>query len=128
MDKRQFLGTLGKLIAAIPLAPRAVAAQRTILIQESPVAGFQYHAGEAIWPLLSNGAPLTLVRESANPYDERAVRVDWNGHKLGYVPRIENTAVAQLLDRGDKLSAHIAELKQSRDPWERVKFAIVVNV
>jgi hypothetical protein len=39
---------------------------------------------------------LELVRESQNAYDERAVRVDWRGQKLGYVPRMENTTVDQM--------------------------------
>ncbi|MBI3371899.1 MAG: hypothetical protein HY017_09120 [Betaproteobacteria bacterium] len=30
------------------------------------------------------------------------MRVDWNGHKLGCVPRIQNHALAQLLDRGHR--------------------------
>ena len=34
------------------------------------------------------GAALSLVREPDNAYDPRAVRVDWQGHKLGYVPRM----------------------------------------
>ena len=55
------------------------------------------------------------------------MRVDWEGHKLGYVPRIENHAVSQLLDRGEKLSARIVELKQSRDPWERIRFEVLLE-
>ena len=128
MNKRQFVDALAKLVAAIPLAPRAAAAQRTLLLQESPLAGFQYHAGESVWSLLAVDAALTLVREPDNQYDERAVRLEWNGHKLGFVPRLENTAVAQLLDCGEKLSARIVELKESSNPWERVKFAVAVIV
>lgn len=127
MNKRQFLGALAKLVAAIPLAPRAAAAQRTLLLQESPLAGFQYHAGESVWPLLAVGVPLTLSREPDNQHDERAVRLEWNGHKLGYVPRLDNAAVAQLLDRGERLAAHITALRASHDPWKRVRFAVVLT-
>jgi len=72
-------------------------------------------------------AILGLVRESGDRYDAKAVRVDWNGHKLGYVPRIENHAVAQLLDRGVRLTACIEALTASRDPWERVRFAVLMD-
>ena len=59
MNKRQFVDALAKLVAAIPLAPRAAAAQRTLLLQESPLAGFQYHAGESVWSLLAVDAALS---------------------------------------------------------------------
>lgn len=67
------------------------------------------------------------MREPQNPYDPRAVRVDWRGHKLGYVPRIENTAVAQMLDRGERLTARILQLRESHDPWERVRLVVMVE-
>jgi hypothetical protein len=95
-----------------------------VRLQCSPLAGFQYHAGPAVWPLLSVGAPLALVREPANPWDERAVRVEWRGHKLGYVPRAENTAVASLLDQGYRVEGRIAALRESADPWERVEMEL----
>ncbi len=84
-----------------------------------PLAGFQYHQGPGLWPRLSPGQPLTLVREPANPYDPRAVRIDWQGHKLGYIPRLDNAAASQLIDRGERLVARIAALAESSDPWPR---------
>jgi len=68
------------------------------------------------------------VREPANPYDARAVRIDWRGHKLGYLPRIENAAVAQMLDRGERIEARIADLRVSPDPWERVVVAVELTI
>lgn len=104
--------------------------RRTIFLQTSPVAEFQYHNGEAVWGELRVGQPLTLVREP-RPHDTSAVRVEWRGHKFGYVPRIENHAVAQLLDRGEKLSARIVELKNRNDSWEweweRVRFEVLLE-
>ncbi len=100
------------------------AAPRNVELQRSPVAGFQYHQGEWVWPLLAVGAALTLVREPDNPYDRRAVRLDWHGRKLGYVPRIDNAAVSHLLDAGHALQARIVALRASHDPWERVEIAI----
>lgn len=124
MNKRSFLrGVLAALGAGLAAAP-AAARSRNVLIQCSPLAGFQYHAGEELWPQLAVGQPLALVREPANPHDERAVRIDWRGHKLGYLPRVENTAVAQMLDRGEQLHARIAALRASQDPWERVVVAV----
>jgi hypothetical protein len=97
-----------------------------ILLQDSPLAGFQYHAGKVLWPQMRVGDALTLVREPDNPHDARAVRVEWQGHKIGYVPRRENADVARLLDRGQILTARIVRLAEVRDPWSRVRFEILV--
>lgn len=127
MNKRNFLrGVLAALGAGLAAAP-AAARPRSVLIQCSPLAGFQCHAGDELWPQLAAGQPLGLVREPANPHDERAVRIDWRGHKLGYLPRAENTAVAQMLDRGEQLHARIARLRTSPDPWERVTIEVFLD-
>ena len=97
-----------------------------ILLQDSPLAGFQYHAGKALWPQMRAGDALALVREPDNPHDARAVRVEWRGHKIGYVPRRENADVARLLDRGQALTARIVRLAEVRDPWSRVRFEILI--
>jgi hypothetical protein len=99
-----------------------------ILIQSSPLAGFQFHEGRQIWDQLKVGDPLTLVREPDNPHDARAVRVHWNGHMLGYVPRAENDAVARQLDRGNRLEARIVRLAKHRDPWKRVEFEVFLRL
>ena len=52
--------------------------------------------------------------------NERDMRVNWQGHKLGYVLRLDNTAVSQFLDRGERLGAVIVRLAESSNPWERV--------
>lgn len=99
-----------------------------LLLQESPVAGFQYHEGKAVWDDMKEGDDLTLVREPDNPYDPRAVRVDWRGHAIGYVPRKDNEAVARFLDRGVKAEARIVRLRNSRNPWRRVLFEVYLPV
>lgn len=58
-----------------------------------------------------------LVREADNRHDDRAARVEWQGHKLGYIPRLDNAAVSQLLDCGERLEAVIAGLAESGNPW-----------
>lgn len=112
----------GAAVAAAP-SVRAMARQR-VELQRSPAAGFQYHMGDMIWLQLAEGDELTLVREPDNAYDPRAVRIDWRGHKLGYVPRTENTAVSYLLDGGLEVSAEIVTLRDADDPWQRVEFAV----
>jgi hypothetical protein len=99
-----------------------------ILLQDSPLAGFQYHAGKTLWPQMQVGDALTLIREPDNAHDAKAVRVEWQGRKIGYVPRRENADVARLLDRGQVLTARIVRLAEVRDPWSRVRFEILLPV
>lgn len=130
MNRRRFFISLAALAAA-PLAvarPTEPAATRRILLQESPLAGFQYHEGERLWPHLREGQPLTLIREPDNPRDPRAVRVDWRGRKLGYLPRVENAAVSQLLDRGERIAARIARLRETPDPWARIGLVLELEL
>jgi len=97
---------------------------RRILIQKFPLAGFPYHAGQGLWPMLEVGQPLTLRRRPDNPYDDRAVEIWWGEHMLGHLPRAENTAVSQMIDRGERLFARIASLQDTRDPWERIEVVV----
>ncbi|MGE3772299.1 MAG: HIRAN domain-containing protein [Gammaproteobacteria bacterium] len=125
MSRRYFLERISALIGIGVAAPVARAATPlTLELQRSRLAGFQYHAGETVWPLLSVGASLSLIRECDNARDARAVGVEWQGHKLGYVPRLDNAAVSHLLDAGHVLTAEIVTLRESDNPWERVLFAI----
>lgn len=123
--KRFVRGMLGWLLAVTATAAQAGIVGH-ILLQDSPLAGFQYHAGRELWPQMRVGDPLTLVREADNRFDRNAVRVEWRGRKIGYVPRRENTDVARLLDRGQMLEARIVRLAEVRDPWSRVRFEILV--
>lgn len=108
---------------ALPLHAQVAA---HILLQDSPLAGFQYHAGKVLWPQLRVGDALTLVREPDNAHDARAVRVEWRGRKIGYVPRRENADIARLMDGGQPLAARITRLADVRDPWSRVRFEILM--
>lgn len=118
----------GEACDETPTAGAATAAVTRVLLQRSPVAGFQYHDGEAVWDRLRVGDALALVREPSNPRDTRAVRIDWEGAKLGYMPARDNAAVSQLLDRGCEVMAKIVRLAMGSDPWQRVEVEFVLNV
>lgn len=129
MNRRWFLeriATLAGVGLATPVTAAAKPTRSAIELQRSPVAGFQYHDGEDVWPSLAVGASLRLVREPDNPYDPRAVRVDWRGTKLGYVPRSDNAAISHLLDGGQSLCAEITALCESDNPWARIEFAVTL--
>ncbi len=118
------------LIAALSCACSLQAAQVTarIVVQNSQLAGFKYYQGKELWGQMKVGDALALIREPDNLHDPLAVRVEWNGHKLGYVPRKENETVARQLDRGNRLQARIVRLTKHRDPWKRIEFEIFLGL
>ena len=100
-------------------------AEAVIVVQRSPLAGFRHYDGREIWHNIKVGDRLQLVREPDNPYDASAVRVDWRGVTLGYVPRRDNAAVARQMDRGAALEARVAALWENRNHSVRVEFEVV---
>jgi hypothetical protein len=129
MNRRLFITRIAELLGIGLAAPAARAETAPLVeLQRSPVAGFQYHQGEALWPLLAVGATLALVREPKNAYDPRAVRIDWQGQKLGYLPRIDNAAASHLLDSGCMVTAEIVALQASHNPWDRVEVALYLGI
>lgn len=106
----------------------AFAADAQIIVQRSPLAGFQYYSGKQLWDEMKVGDVLALARERDNPHDANAVIVSWNGQRLGYVPRRENSDVARQMDRGAPVKARIVRLTTSRNPWQRIEFEIYVDL
>jgi len=117
------------LLAPVALLPVSVhAADAHIIVQQSPLAGFQYYEGKGLWDMMRIGDTLQLVREPRNPHDINAVRVEWRGEMLGYVPRRENSDVARQMDHGAPVKARIVKLKEARNPWQRMEFEVYVEL
>jgi len=98
-----------------------------LLVQSSPLAGFRYGEAAAVMPMLQPGDALELVREEDNPHDPNAVRVEWRGRKLGYVPRRENAALAWGLDRGTPMRARVSRLVEHPNPARRIEFEVYLE-
>jgi hypothetical protein len=118
----------GRLFAALLCALLAfnagTAESVKILVQSSPLAGSQYYALSAIWEEIRPGDKLLLTREPDNRHDANAIRVEWNGQRLGYVPRAENRALAAAMDRGERVEARVSALRRAKNPWQRVEFEV----
>jgi hypothetical protein len=125
MDPRR----LRRVALALLFACEALPAEESVrlLLQNSPLAGFRYHAAAGVWRELRVGDRLELAREAHNAHDPNAVAVLWQGHKLGYVPRRENGALAWGLDRGTQLRARISALAEHPNPARRVRFEVYVE-
>ena len=128
MSRRSFLkGLLG--LAGLPIVTALPAKEtRRLLIQASPVAGFQHHQGAEVWPQLRQGMTLDLFRQPQNKYDRRAVAVLWRETQLGYLPRGENHAVSNMLDNGQPLLARITRLSNDANPWRRIEIEVFIDV
>lgn len=115
-SERQLHETL-KTLACAPV-------QSDVLLV-ADVAGYSYRAGPTLESEFAAGQPLALVREPDNPHDALAVRLDWQGHKIGYVPRPDNACIAQAIDHGQALTARIVEVVgRFGEPWQRLSFAV----
>jgi hypothetical protein len=112
------------LIAALVHATvgwsRAGAQNSEILVQTSVTAGLAHHEAKAVWDQIQPGDALALTREPDNAHDPNAVRVEWKGHMLGYLPRTDNSAVARQLDRGNRLQARVVRMGQYRNHRRRL--------
>jgi hypothetical protein len=98
-----------------------------MLVQSSPLAGFRHAEAAEVWADLRTGDELVLVREPDNAFDPNAVRVEWRGRKLGYVPRRDNAALAWALDRGEVLHARISRAEWHPNPARRIAFEVFVE-
>jgi hypothetical protein len=111
------------LLAAPAGATIAVA---HFIVRDSPLAGFRYNDGKRVWDEMREGDPLRLVREPDNPFDANAIRVEWSGRKIGYVPQQENSALARELDAGAAIDARIVKLAKSRNGRYLISYDILV--
>lgn len=100
------------------------AATSRIVLQNVLAAGLRHHEAKSIWEELKVGDPITLVREANNPVDPDAVRIDWKGHVLGYLPRSANQFAARQLDRGSKLQARIKAIDKYRNHRRKLEIEI----
>ena len=122
------LARLAAIAAPLLLATPAAGQQMHVLVHSAPLAGFQYYAGKILWDEMREGDRLALVHERDNPHDPFAVRIDWRGTKLGYLPRSDNRAVAAEIDKGTPIGARIGRLSRDPNPWKRLRVDVYVGL
>lgn len=131
------LSLLKRLLASLALAAvaggaaaenAAPSAAARVLLQSTLAAGLAHHDAKAVWTDLRVGDALDLVRETDNLHDPNAVRVDWQGRVLGYLPRADNADVARLLDRGQALKARIRAIAKYRNHRRKLEIDIYADV
>ena len=126
LTRRLFLRSpvMGTVIAAAP-KPALPKPRREIELVRTFVAGTAYYEAERAFEGLAEGQELSLRRQPNNPHDRKAIEVySRRGSKLGYVPRIDNSALTALLDDGRQLRARITGLR--RDRYRDISFAVAL--
>jgi hypothetical protein len=114
------------LLVSASVAVAAESASARIVVQHAPLAGFVYYDGQAVWDQMKTGDRLTLVREPGNPHDSNAVRLQWQGRMLGYVPKRDNPDLARQMDHGARVEARITELTRAANGRHRISYEISV--
>jgi len=97
-----------------------------LVVRNSPLAGFLYNDGRLLWNNMRAGDVLRLVRERDNPFDADAIRLEWNGRRVGYVPRRDNSDLARQLDAGTALEARITDLAKRRNGRHLISYDILI--
>jgi hypothetical protein len=114
------------LCVTLSVALAAEQPSARIVVQHAPLAGFVYYEGQAVWERMKTGDALTLAREPANPHDSNAIKLAWQGHMLGYVPRRENADLARQMDLGARVQARITALERLPNGRHRMSYEIYV--
>jgi len=107
-------------------ASGADAPSARIVVQHAPLAGFVYYDGKAVWDRMKTGDRLTLAREPGNPHDSNAIRLEWQGHMLGYIPRRDNADLARQMDLGARVEARITALDKASNGRYRISYEVYV--
>lgn len=135
MKRRNFIQSIAALFA-VPVVAKSQSdnrSTRAIQLQISPVAGVQYYQIDQAWEKLKKGDRVVLQSEPDNQYDTDAVEIYWQDQasrqrfKLGYLPRKQNYAASQLLNKQQTLISRITDLKDSDDPWQRIQITIYLQ-
>jgi hypothetical protein len=92
------------------------------------IAGFAYYDGLDVIEQLTLGAPVSLKSEPDNPYDPEAIVVVLGDTKLGYVPRVKNAFLSNLLYFGyeETIEAKISARDLEAHPEQQ--FRVVVKI
>ena len=60
-------------------------------------------------------------------YSEYAVQINYNGQKLGYIPRSENKHISRMLQAGIPLKCEVLATDPEKMAWYAVIAAVYIN-
>ena len=91
------------------------------------LAGAKYYQLPWVLNDLKVGDEMALIPESENHYDKNAVAIHFQNHKLGFVPRTNNTNLQQLLLANTNIYARVSVLNPTEEQWKQVKITLYIK-
>ena len=70
---------------------------------------------QEILPRLKEGYELELIREPENQYDKNAIRVEYDGERLGFLPAHVARELAYRIDEGENFICKVAQITGSNE-------------
>lgn len=125
---------LTKFIEILHNNPKIKPFNEDIYLISVNVAGLMFIEDvDAIFSKLKKGSFLQLIREKQNYHDNFAILVNYDGEKIGYVPKKHNVVLANLMDAGKELYGVIEEVSLEKavyvgeDDYRNVRFKIFMK-
>ena len=104
-----------------------VAEEKTTALLKCYIAGYAYYRGEEVIDQLKPDLILDLKREPENPYDNKAIAIYFENHKLGFIPRVNNKVIANIMDQKMPVFAKILKINPGNEVWDKVEVEVVMS-
>ena len=101
--------------------------EKTTALLKCYIAGYAYYQGERVINQLKPDLKLDLKREPENPYDNKAIAIYFENHKLGFIPRVNNKVIANIMDQKMPVFAKILKINPGNEVWDKVEVEVVMS-
>lgn len=82
------------------------------------LAGVQYSDYQLVVGTIKAGSKLKLYWERNNPFDDMAIKVEYSGVKIGYIPKGEiQDLLHEYREHGQKVYAFITSHNKTNPTW-----------
>lgn len=115
ISQGQSLGLVGTSTLSVPLPFES----KIVLCESIRVAGTTHVPNiDDVMEQTPEDAQLDLFREPDNQADKWAIRIEFNGQKIGYVPADKNEMIARLMDGGKAIRGSLVEKERQGNWWK----------
>lgn len=120
ITQTQQLGLVGASTLSVPMPFES----KIVLFESIRVAGTSHAPDiDVTMGQMPDEARLDLVREPGNQADGWAIRVEYDGKRIGYMPADKNDVLARLMDGGKTLGGELVS-RELRGTWWNVHMEV----
>lgn len=94
-------------------------------IYEGFIAGTKHHSGLSSG--VQEGDKLDLVHEPSNKFDPKAIRIDFGGHKLGYIKAKDTDILHDEIAQGNQPIAYLVGVNLEAPSYELLRVRVLVD-